>query len=72
MTYNVAIVIHPVPSGDAEAWGVLDELIELKGPAPLVFRTLHDQLTARYPCLSSLSDDEIDDGVWSDGPLWND
>jgi hypothetical protein len=28
-------------------------------------------LTARYPCLCDLSDDEVDDGVWSDGPLMN-
>jgi hypothetical protein len=32
---------------------------------------LHDSLTAKYPCICSLSDDEIDDGVWSDGPLIN-
>lgn len=26
-------------------------------------------MTARYSCISDLPDDEVDDGVWSDGPL---
>lgn len=38
---------------------------------PQVFRELHDQFTARYPRICTLSDDKIDNGVWSDGPLWN-
>jgi hypothetical protein len=71
MSYAIAVVAPPIPAGDAQAWDVLDGLIDDEGPAPAVFRTLHDQLTARYPCLSSLPDDQIDDGVWSDGPLWN-
>ncbi len=30
-------------------------------------------VTARYPCICNLPDDSVDDdGVWSDGPLWND
>jgi len=34
---------------------------------------LHDRLTRRYPCICTLSDDRVDDdGLWSDGPLWND
>ena len=31
----------------------------------------YDRLIARYPCICTLPDDEVDDGVWSDGPLWN-
>src|SRR5580700_7068995 len=72
MSYNVAVVIPPVPSDDAEAWTVVDGLIEQEGPRPAVFQELHDRLTARYPCMCSVSDDEIDDTVWSDGPLIND
>ena len=38
-----------------------------------MFRELHDQLRARYPCICTLSDDRVDEeGVWSDGPLLND
>lgn len=72
MSYNVAIVIPPIASSDKEAWEAVDALIDAEGEPPEVFGELHDRLTAKYPCICALSDDEVDDGVWSDGPLWND
>jgi hypothetical protein len=73
MSYNVAICTPPVPLDDTAAWAGLDDLINLQGSPPPVFRELHDLLTARYPCICTLPDDRVDeDGVWSDGPLWND
>jgi hypothetical protein len=72
MSYNVAIVIPPVPADDREAWKILDSLIEEQGPTPPVFQQLHDRLTARYPCMCSVPEDQVDDTVWSDGPLIND
>ena len=73
MSYNFAICTPPVPLDDSEAREKIDGLIETHGPPPLIFRHLHDELTARYPCISTLDDDHLDDdGVWSDGPLWND
>lgn len=73
MSYNVAICMPPVASDDDAAWKELDALIDSKGPAPPVFRELHDRLTAKYPCICTLPDETVDDdGVWSDGPLWND
>ena len=71
MSYNVAIVIPPVPSDDGQAWAALDGLIEQPGPRPAVFQELHDRLTARYPCMCAVPEDQIDDTVWSDGPLIN-
>jgi hypothetical protein len=71
MTYNVAMCVQPVRSDDKSAWLALDELIDAQGPVPHVFKELHDQLTARYPCICTLNDDEVDNRVWSDGPLWN-
>jgi hypothetical protein len=71
MSYNVAIVIPPVPADDAQAWALLNELIEQEGPRPAVFQELHDRLTARYPCMCDVPEEEIDDTVWSDGPLIN-
>jgi hypothetical protein len=71
MSYNVAIVVPPIPSDDAEAWAVIDEMIEQQGPRPSVFQELHDRLTARYPCMCAVPEDQIDDTVWSDGPLIN-
>lgn len=73
MSYNVAICTPPLPSDDDSAWKEVDSLIKEQGVTPPVFRELHDQLTARYPCICALPDDRVDeDGVWSDGPLWND
>ena len=69
MSYNVAICIAPVPTDDHTAWEVLDSLISAQGTPPPIFRELDDVLTARYPCICNRVDD---DGVWSDGPLWND
>jgi hypothetical protein len=71
MSYTVAIVVPPIPADDPAAWAALDGLIEQQGPRPHLFQALHDRLTAKYPCIDSLSDDEIDDAVWSDGPLIN-
>jgi hypothetical protein len=73
MSYNVAICTPPVPAEDDTAWDGLDGLINEQGAPPPVFRELFDALTARYPCICTLPDDKVDeDGVWSDGPLWND
>jgi hypothetical protein len=69
MSYNVAICTLPLPADDKAAWQVLDGLIDAQGPVPRVFRELNDQLTARYPCDFTMSDDEIDNGGLSDGPL---
>lgn len=71
MSYNVAVCLQPIPTDDREAWEELDNLIGAKGQPPEVFRELHSRLTDKYPCICTLSDDEVDDGVWSDGPLWN-
>ena len=43
----------------------------MSGKWPIVCKDLHDRLTAAYPCICSLPDDQVDDGVWSDGPLIN-
>jgi len=73
VSYNVAICVPPIPTDDEVAWESVQGLIDAKGDPPEVFRQLHDQLTARYPCICTLPDDRVDsDGVWSDGPLWND
>jgi hypothetical protein len=71
MSYNVAVVIPPVQTDASAAWAAVDGLIEQQGSRPAVFQELHDRLTARYPCMCSVPDDQIDDTVWSDGPLIN-
>jgi len=71
MSYNVAICTPPIPADDHTARKALDALIGEEGSVPEIFKELYDQLTAKYPCICTLSDDEVDHGVWSDGPLWN-
>jgi hypothetical protein len=71
MSYNVAICLPPISPKDDDAWAEINILIDEIGPISKEFIDLHRQLTSRYPCLSDLSDNEIDDGVWSDGPLIN-
>jgi hypothetical protein len=71
VSYNVAIVIPPVPADDAAAWAAVNGLIEQQGLRPTLFQELHDRLTARYPCMCAVPDEQIDDTVWSDGPLIN-
>jgi hypothetical protein len=72
MSYNVAITLPPAPLDEARAWSELDAVIDAEGPTPAVFGELLDRLTARYPCINDLPDEDVDDGVWSDGPLRND
>jgi hypothetical protein len=71
VSYNIGICLPPVPRDDGEAWKHVDALSGCAGaPAP-EFVELHAALTARYSCICSLSEDAVDDGVWSDGPLIN-
>jgi hypothetical protein len=71
MSYNVAVCTQPIPANNLDAWRLLDDLIKAEGQPPKVFKELHDYLTAKYPCISTLSDNDVDKSVWSDGPLWN-
>lgn len=71
MSYAFAIVLPPISETDSDAWKELDDLIAESGSPPEAFRVLHDKLVAVHPCICSLPDEEVDDGVWSDGPIWN-
>ncbi len=73
MSYTVTILKPDVPADDAAAWKFLRDLVarSATGEVPAVYHELIDLLTARYPCICDLPDDEVDDGVWSDGPLRN-
>ena len=71
MSYSITVVASPIPADDAQAWALLDTIVDDVGPVPDVLRQLHDRLTAKYPCISTLPDDQLDGGVWSMGPLWS-
>ncbi len=69
MSYEIAVVIPPIDNTDTGAWQDLYEMIEQGGEPPAVLQSFHDTITRRYPCLSRLSDADIESGVWSSAPL---
>lgn len=77
MGFNLAFWIGDAPANDAAAAAELERLYQehLAGdplPAAPELLAFIGEITARYPGLTDLDDDHIDDGVWSDGPLTDD
>ena len=70
MSYDLAIACSPIADTDASAWHGIDRLIEDKGEPPEILRAFYEAITRRYPCLSMLSDEDGESGVWSSAPLW--
>lgn len=73
MSYSLVFARERVPLKDKEAWLWVKAQMgpyyhDKRGPHPR-FKELHDLLAARHPCICSLPDDQVDDSVWSDGPL---
>lgn len=71
MSYDLTICTPPIEANDEAAWGELDTISDTTGSVPPELKELYERLTEKYPCICTLPDDEVDDGVWSDGPLWN-
>lgn len=69
MSYDIAIVAPPIPEDDAAAWPALETAIAMPGGAHASLLELHDRLVRRYPCLSTLGDDDLEAGVWASGPI---
>ena len=72
MSYNIAVVNFELPEDFEEAVALVNPMtdIEVK-EIDNIYKDFHDEVTKIFPCLCSLSDDDIDDGVWCDGPLIN-
>lgn len=72
MSYNVFITRNDIPQDDSKAWEILNTLErgEFKKGAE-DFKNLILKITETYPCICDLSDEDLDKGVWSDGPLIN-
>jgi hypothetical protein len=68
MSYTFAICNATLPQGYKAAEEEAFRMQEEPEPNQAVFSELMDQLTARYPCICDLADDD-DIGPWSDGPL---
>jgi hypothetical protein len=74
MSYTAGLLIEPPPSDDATAFKRFNALADASDineqPHP-TFVAVHAELISRFPCICDLPDDQVDDGVWSDGPLIN-
>jgi hypothetical protein len=74
MSYSVGIQLGSIPSDPTIAFqqfATQADALTIDEQAHPTFVTIHDELTARFPCLCEMPDDDIDDRVWSDGPLIN-
>jgi hypothetical protein len=70
MSYNIAVVNFKLPENFKEAVELINpmtdiDIIEIEN----IYKDFHNEITKKFPCLCSLSDNEIDNGVWCDGPL---
>ncbi len=77
MSYDLAIWMGDRPKDDAAAAATFESLhakylsgVTTLAPAPTMLAFLAE-LTKRYPDLTELDDEDVDDGVWSDAPLVN-
>ena len=68
MSYIIHVWDTPVPSTVAEAEALHQQLARQKGPQNPKFITLASKLTACFPGVTVMDDDE-DDAVWTDGAL---
>lgn len=75
MSYNVYLLVGQLPPNDSEVWEKIDQLRESyygdeRAISPDLL-ALHSSLTAKYPCLSSLSGDDegMQNSPWADGPM---
>ena len=74
MSYSVGIQLGSIPSDPTiafEQFNALADALTIDDHPSSTFVAIHHDLTARFPCICDLPDDEVDDGVWSDGPLIN-
>ncbi len=70
MSYNIAVVNFKLPENYEEAVELVNPLTGIDvEEIESIYKEFHDEVTKIFPCLCSLPDDEIDDGVWCDGPL---
>jgi len=75
MSYSLMFSIPGIPESNDEAWDEFDDREEVNEenemePHPLM-KELIIQLTKKYPCICTLPDEKIDEGLWADGPIEN-
>ncbi len=69
--YSFVVCVPPIAQNDKTAWEELDRIVAEPGEPPEIFRRLYGRLIARYPSHCVVTEDEFDDWVWGDAPLWD-
>jgi hypothetical protein len=71
MSYNIGIIKHNLPKDFAKACALFEKFADSDAPDTIdpVYLKFHDEITKIFPCICSLPDNEVDNGVWCDGPL---
>lgn len=74
MSYNIAVANFILPNDFDKACEIVnpltDEDVEI-GDINEAYLNFYNQLIKTYPCLCSVADEEVDNSIWSDGPLIN-
>ncbi|MES9962218.1 MAG: hypothetical protein ABW116_01640, partial [Candidatus Sedimenticola sp. 20ELBAFRAG] len=75
MSYSLMFSVPNIPGSDEEAWDEFYEREESNEENEVephtLMQELINQLTKKYPCICTLPDEEIDEGLWADGPIEN-
>lgn len=74
MSYSIGLQLDSAAAEDRTTFQQFDKVTETAefGELPhATFVAVHADLIRRFPCMSEMPDDEIDDCIWSDGPLIN-
>lgn len=73
MSFIVQIIDAALPSDATQRQALIDKLVEESDANDTepgqALGQLYQQLVVKYPCLSTLKEDAIDECVWGDGPL---
>ena len=65
MSYNIAVVNFKLPEDFDEASALLKPMVaEDVSVIEPIYQQFHDAITKTYPCLTSLPDEDIQNGVW--------
>jgi hypothetical protein len=74
MSYNIAVWSGTRPASDADATAEFDrryDAMEQDAPPTPEIVDYIAEISATYPDLTEIDDDDVDDSPWADGPLAN-
>ena len=70
MSYTIALTDFELPIDFDSAEEIISPMTEIEThEVKPTFQKYYDKITRIYPCICGLPDDQLDDGIWCDGPL---